>query len=874
MPRFLLFSTLFYVLGIILGRYYFALSHSILIIVGASAWAFFNLFLKKEGPGAILPFALLFLAAGSLALHFSLQKAYGNLQNFTGERCTLIGSVGDQPLWLEAEAVFPLVVEKIILRGEEHQAFGTARVTLHLDSGQKMQNLGGQSGEIKGEIGREKAGQEGENDGAAPFLSLSYGQKVSLGGILYEPQEARNPGSFDFRSYLQTRGIGAVFYGSAADLVLLDLSPGLSPLRRAALTLRDKMSAVLRAYLPPKEGNLLVGMLFGERRALDPDTERTFRASGLSHLLAVSGLHVGLIAAFIFWLSQKAGLKGWQAFLFIFLLLFAYVYLCGLKPATLRAFVMVLMAAGAVQLGRSNDLPTALAAAALVVLIYNPLLLFTVSFQLSYAATIAIILFSPRLTEMISRLGCRLHIPFSSTAKALYSLAAVTLAAQLGVAPLTAYYFKEISLVALFSNMLIMPVIPAVLGIGLASALLGLFSPPAGAAMNLAGYPLLAYISLITEKIGSLPFAYQEVYPPRLYELIIYYALMLFASVGFKPFLPFGQRLKKNLRPFHFLAFILLAAVVLTWWGYPGASPEKLEIVFLDVGQGDAIYIHTPSGHNILLDGGGNPAFRGDIDSPGRYRVVPFLEHRRVKKLDLVIVSHPHEDHFGGLFAVLEKFPIEALVLNGDIAETPLYREFLNLAEKKGISREIVEKGDRFLLGEHLELQILNPPPQLFTGTRSDANNNSLVIYLRYKNFGALFTGDIEKEAAEHLLKEELLPPCQIIKIPHHGGYLENLEELLERVSPVYAVIPVGINSFGHPHEATINALQKKNVGIYRTDLHGAVTVVTDGNSFKVQTYFRPLEEYEEVVTGAAATEVQTHFRALQEADHRRQKAA
>jgi len=845
MPRFLLFSTIFYVLGIILGRCCFALSCSILIIAGALAWAFFNLYLKKEGPKAILPFALLFLAAGSLAFHFSLQKTYGNLQNFTGERCTLIGSVGDEPLWLEAETVFPLVVEKIILRGEEHPAFGTVRVTLHLDSSQKTENLGGESREIKRETGREKVGQEQENDGAASFSSLSYGRKVALGGVLYEPQQARNPGNFNFRSYLQSRGIGAVFYGKAADLVLLDIPPGLSPLRRAALAAREKMSAVLRAYLPPKEGSLLVGMLFGERKALDPDMERVFRASGLSHLLAVSGLHVGLIAAFIFWLSQKAGLKGWQAFLFIFLLLFAYVYLCGLKPATLRAFIMVLMAAGAVQFGRSNDLPTALAAAALVILIYNPLLLFTVSFQLSYAATITIILFARPLTEKISQLGCRMHIPFSSTAKALYSLAAVTLAAQIGVAPLTAYYFKEISLIALFSNILIMPAVSAVLGIGLASALLGLAYAPAGAVMNLAGYPLLAYISLITEKIGSLPFAYREVYPPRLYELIIYYALLLFASMGFKPLLPFTQRLRKNLRPFHLLAFILLAAFVLTWWGFPGASPENLEIVFLDVGQGDAIYIHTPSGHNILLDGGGNPAFKGNIDSPGRYRVVPFLEHRRVKKLDLVFVSHPHEDHFGGLFAVLEKIPVETLVLNGDITETPLYQEFLSLAEKKGISREIVEKGDRFLLGEHIELEILNPPPQLFRGTRSDANNNSLVIHLRYKNFGALFTGDIEKEAAEHLLKEELLPPCQILKIPHHGAYLENLEKLLERVSPVYAIIPVGTNSFGHPHETTLCALQKKNVGIYRTDLHGAVTVVTDGHTFKVQTYFRPLQETE-----------------------------
>lgn len=833
MHRFLVLFTLFYVLGIILGRYCFTLTTSIFLFIGTLACALFNLFSKKEGLQALIPFMLLFLATGSLALHFSLHKVTGNLRNFAGEKCTLIGMVEGEPLWLETEVVFPLCSEKIILKGKEHPVDGTARVTLRLDNDGNSRN---RDNERRGE----EVEQDRDKDHTAAFLSLSYGQEISLQGILYEPKERRNPGGFDYRAYLETQGIAAVFYGQASNLALLGLSPRLSPFQRAAFAAREKMSGVLRAYLPPKEGSLLVGMLFGERKALAPDTERIFRASGVSHLLAVSGLHVGLIAVFIFWAAKKAGLKGWQAFVFFSLLLFAYVYICGLKPATLRAFIMILMAMGAVQLGRSNDLPTALAAAALVILIYNPLLLFTAGFQLSYAATLSIIMFIPALTEKISLLGNRMLFFLSPAAiKTISSLAAVTLAAQLGVVPLTAYYFKEISLVALFSNMLILPVISLVLGVGLAAALLGLFFPTAASILNLANYPLLTYISLITEKVSSLPFAYREVYPPRFPELIIYYTLLLFSGLGFKQFLPFILRLRQRLRPFHVLVFILLLALVCTWWGLPGSSPKKLEIVFLDVGQGDAIFVHTPLGHNILIDSGGNPAFRGNIDEPGRYVVVPFLEYRRIKKLDLVIVSHPHEDHYGGLLAVLDKFPVEVLAINADIAESPLYQNFLHLAEKKGISWEIVEKGDKFKLGADMELNILSPPSQLFSGTSSDANNNSLVIHLRYKKAGALFTGDIETEAAEYLLEERLLTKCQVIKIPHHGGYLENLPELLDQVSPSIAVISVGANSFGHPHPATISALQEKNVLIYRTDLHGAVTIKTDGYSWEAQQYLK-----------------------------------
>lgn len=846
MSRFLVFSTVFYVLGIILGRYCISLPVSFYLALAALAWVLFNLLSKRDGLQTFFPFFIIFLAAGSMAYNLSLQQVGGNIRNFSGESCTLLGMVEDEPLWQEGEVVFVLRSETIVCRGEEHTVNGKVRVTLRLEEtvrgNDEGVSPGGNRRSSSSSKGGDIVGQSRDPDKNEALLNLSYGQQVSLRGLLYEPKERRNPGGFDYRAYLETQGVAATFYGKASELSSLGFSPELSRFRRTALEVKDKMTGVLGAYLPQNEGSLLAGMLFGERRSLDPDMERIFRASGISHLLAVSGLHVGLIAAFIISAAKRVGLKGWQAFLFSVLLLFAYVYICGCKPATLRAFIMILMAMGAVQLGRYNDVPTALAASALVILVFNPLLLFTVGFQLSYLSTLSIILFTPLLTEKISRILSRIASFISpEMIKTISSLAAVTLAAQLGVIPLTAYYFKEISLIALFPNMLILPVMSLLLGLALVAALLGLVFPPVGSILNLAGYPLLVYIQLIAGKAASLPFAYIGVFPPRIGELLLYYLLLLLLAGGWKLMVPLMSRVRQYLRPFHLLILILIPALLLIWLDLPGTAPKKLEIVCLDVGQGDAIFIRTPMGHNILLDGGGNSAFKGEIDEPGRYAVVPFLEYRRIKKLDMVIVSHPHEDHYGGLLAVLDKFPVDMLVTNADLPDLPAYQGFLDLVEKKNITREIVEAGDTFKLGADVYLDVLCPPSQLFSGTSSDGNNNSLVLHLRYRGAGALFTGDIEGKAVEYLLEEELLPECQIIKVPHHGGYFENLTELLNRVSPHTAVISVGSNSFGHPHPAVLGILQDNYVQIYRTDLHGAITIVTDGYAWETSTMLLPL---------------------------------
>ncbi|MGI6097120.1 MAG: DNA internalization-related competence protein ComEC/Rec2 [Dethiobacteria bacterium] len=801
--------TLAYIAGISLTRCWFENSCFTLVFLGfLFLFGLWTYCLRLAAPFTLVLLGV-FILGGFLHAFASLLPNQ-DLLYFAEEDVVIVATVIEEPYRQEERTAYSLQVESLEHKGERY--FPGGKVQLYLYHGE-------------------------EDDTAAYHL---YGEKIRVEGKLREPSSRRNPGGFDYRFFLRGRGIDAYMNVQPSQVESLgDGKPNL--IYAAAFSLRRQMAAAIGRQLPSPQDNLLTGILFGQRHDLPEELEANFRAAGLSHLLAVSGLHVGLIASLLLALFQRLH---WQRNTVLFLciiLIFSYALLTGMRPSTIRAAIMVSLTLGALILGRQAHLPSALALAALLTLIYNPLLLFTPGFQLSYAAVLSLFYLTPQLEK---KFKLPMKLPFLLPPEA-GKLFYATLAVQLGTAPLVVYHFGQLSLIAILVNLLALPVITFVVGLGLSASLVSFISFSLSSFIQLANLPLLTYL-LYLARLGELPFAYLELYFSWPMALLIYLLLFLFAGGAalIKTALSGYMENKPHLRVVDFLSskiafyFFLFTAVIFLWSSIFFPANRNLEVVFLDVGQGDAVFVSTPCGIEILIDGGGSPAYLGeDVAGTGSRVLLPFLRHRGVKELDILFISHPHEDHFGGLFHILGELSVKMLLTSVDRGDSPYYEELLQLAGEQGVEHRYLTAGDRLRFRSGVEMHVLGPPSPLFQVTGSDINNNSLVLRLDYGETSFLFTGDIEEAAIRELLKyEETLLPSSVLKIPHHGAYNPSLADFLERVAPETAVIPVGTNYFGHPHPETLSVLEEAGVSYYRTDIHGAVLLKSDGQRVIYQT--------------------------------------
>jgi competence protein ComEC len=272
-----------------------------------------------------------------------------------------------------------------------------------------------------------------------------------------------------------------------------------------------------------------------------------------------------------------------------------------------------------------------------------------------------------------------------------------------------------------------------------------------------------------------------------------------------------------------------LAIVVLLVWVAAFSLPDgKLHVTFLDVGQGDAIFIQTPRGQKVLVDGGPSPTTL--LAALGRR--MPFWD----RAIDLVVLSHPHDDHVSGLIPVLKRYRVKAFLDGGQEHPTPAYTQCLEVIQEKGISYQLARLGMQIQLGERLQMRVLHPEGELLSGTDSDVNNNSIVLRLVYGRISFLLTGDVEEEAEAVLLLSNEDLASTILKSPHHGSDTSLNLRFLEAVNPQLAVIQVGAdNQFGHPDPTTLAKLEERGVMVLRTDQNGTVEVVSDGERYWIK---------------------------------------
>jgi competence protein ComEC len=607
------------------------------------------------------------------------------------------------------------------------------------------------------------------------------GDRVWMSGEVTLPHDA------GFAMSLTRRGIAAEMRAE----VFQRIGPSTDPVVRTAQAFRAFVGRSIGRLFPPREAGLLMGLALGDDSGLDPALARDFQATGLGHLLVVSGENVAMVLAPILALAMALRLRPLGRVSLGLATVVFFVVLTGAEPSVMRAGVMAAITLLGVLAGRPRSTASILAAAVLILLAIDPTLVWSIGFQLSVAATAGMVALATPFAE-------RLHLLPRPVALA----AGTTLAAQIGVTPILLFHFHEVPGVTVVANLLAFPSVSPALLLGIAAAATGLLFAPAGHVLAAFALVPMRYLELVADRLARAPVAWITSgggLPP----LVGGAAVLLALTWRLRP----GRRLPRA------VTVGALAILPLFVWAsaLSAGPPSGLVVRFFDVGQGDAALVTSPDGANVLVDAG-----------PDEELVAQKLASLGVKRLDLVVATHPHADHVAGFPAVFARFPVDLVLDPGCDEPSPAYADFLQAVSDEHLAVDHPRTGDVFTVGE-LRLEILGPWACAH-GTDSDPNNDSLVIRLTYRGDVVLFPADAEEPLQQEILDAHERLAAEVLKVPHHGG-ATSLPEFLDAVGEEVAVVSVGPNDYGHPVPAILQELRAGGAEVLRTDRDGDVTV-------------------------------------------------
>lgn len=637
---------------------------------------------------------------------------------------------------------------------------------------------------------------------------LSEGDTAELQVMIYEFPEQRNPHQFDYGEWLHSQGISA--HGELQRVFMIEEAGWLSwgNLRSRVLTNVEELFA-------QEQASLAKALLLGYKDDLTPDAKQKFARAGLSHIMAVSGLHVGFIVApFWFlipflWGSQKGK---WLGLLGLTLLLFLYAGVTGFSPSVSRASLMAWLLTYGRLFHKVRNSINLTAVAAIILLLIDPSQLFDAGFQLSFGAVFIILLVMPEAQRLIPQ-----KFQFGWIG-GLITIVIVSVVVQLGLFPILIQYFGEFSIVGPISNVLVIPILTVVVPVGLVIVALYSLLPQV---LEIAAIPieyLLAWIQNIASITGGSNFSFISISTVSFVIFLIWLFVILSIACIRIP----------KMRWKMIICLLLAMNMFLIEHVIKGTQPKKLKITFLDVGQGDAIFIKTPNDKQLLVDAGRwSPG-----GNSGEEVILPYLEENGIQQLDGILLSHPHADHIGGMEEIIENVQVDTIYQTAIGYDSKLFARYTEKAEEKNIPIKNPVAGDIINIDPSIRIFVIGPSVGPET---SNINNRSLAFKVVYGNTSAIFSGDAEKEQESRLasvygdfLKSDLY------KVGHHASNTSSTTSFIEFIQPEITVASLAFeNRFRHPGEETVSRLHQYSVVQNYTSLHGAIIYESDGESFK-----------------------------------------
>jgi competence protein ComEC len=667
-------------------------------------------------------------------------------------------------------------------------------------------------------------------DDARGVAPLRYGDLIRFSAVLRVPAPMRNPGAFDWRAWLERRGIHFTATIRRGDVLEVEGHDRGNPVIATAVRLSRYLERSLHLGLEdePKLAGALAGMVIGERSEIPTETYKDFQRTGVFHVFAINGLHVGLVTAIVVIVLRMARLpRRWCAVAAVPTLVL-YVFATGAHPGAVRAVVMASAWLIGWMLVRPADTLNSLAAAALVILLYDPTQLFNSGFQLSFAVVLAIVTLTPRIEAwFIPWITTDPFLPeefvpiwrkkLERQLRWVIGLLSCSIAAWLGLVPLMGLYFNLFTPISIIANLLVIPLLGCIIALGLLAGLAHAAGTWLTITLNNASSLLIAMMAWGVERLEAVPFGHRFIQAPPVWVAWLYYAIGV---------LTLSNRIPVQRR--RVVAVVAVLAICVALLFNPGPT-GKIDLTVLSLSDGASIFVRAPGHNDLLIDGGGG--------WEGTHLVVPFLRSEGVNRLAATVLTCGDKAHAAGLTVVSDEVPSGRAVWSGIPSRSRFCREWINQIMARGTPLSVVNAGAELLSGRDARIRVLSPPPGVVANR---ADDNSLVLAVEYGPTRVLLMSDAGETVEKRLLESNADFRAQVIVKGWHSKESSCTAEFLDAVRPETVVQIVDLSDMHHyPEPGLRDRCAQRGITYLRTDDDGAVTIRLTGKGCEVRKVLR-----------------------------------